>query len=147
MTKIETDASLSGHESSFDSSHFDDDSKSTDCDPPYELAFEFLHGEKINSMLLSTLSDHQLFSRNGKCVLGARYRCRDRECRAFVIYNEKTNKCLRLSSTPRHKHRKCDSDIEVDYWNLVALNEMRDRCSKLETLDKVRKIFTTAKQM
>lgn len=160
MAQIKTEAALNGYEMSFDSIQFDGNSNSPkdasvegsiDCDQEEEsqceLAFEFLRGEKINSMLLSTTSDHHLFTSHGKCWFGARYRCRDRNCRAFVVYDEKTNKCFRLSLTPPHKHEKCDSDIEVDYWNLVALNEMRDRCSKLETLDKVRKIFTMVKQM
>lgn len=154
MTQIETGASPTDHESSFNSYHIIVykkirmiQVKSDPSDQQFELAFEFLRGEKINSMLLATLTDHHLFSSHGKCTFGARYRCRDRKCRAYVIYDEKTKKCFRLSSAPSHTHGKCDSDIEVDYWNLVALNEMRDRCSNSEILDKIWTIYTSVKQM
>lgn len=115
-----------------------------------ELAFEFLRGEKINSLLLSTKCDNHLFTRNGVCALGDRYRCKDRSCRGSVVYCKQKNICMRLQSTPPHKHKRGDHD--TDYWNLVALNEMRDRFGNLATLAggkrlaSVRSIFVAAKQ-
>lgn len=78
------------------------------------IAHEFMVGEKSNSLLLSTIPDHHLYSKNGTCVHGIRYRCRDRKCRAFVIFDPKKNECYRLSSSPAHKHRKSSSDFS--FW-------------------------------
>lgn len=99
-----------------------------------ELAFEFMVGRKSNSNLLSTLCDHHLYSRHGSCVQGQR----SRPCRAFVIFDPKENKCFRLSKSPPHKHRI--DDVESEYWDLVALNEMRATCKNLATLAGGRKM-------
>lgn len=52
------------------------------------LDIEFMPGDKKYSMLLYTKCDHHLITKNGKCVGGIRYRCRDNKCRAFVIFDE-----------------------------------------------------------
>lgn len=114
-----------------------------------ELDHEFMCGDKSNSKVLSTKRDRHLYTRNGSCVHGSRYRCRERTCRAFVIYNETTKTCFQLPSAPAHKHIK--NNVEAEYWNLVCKNEMRALCSDLTTLASgkqiasVESIFTTVK--
>lgn len=114
-----------------------------------QLEHEFLCGDKSNSKVLSTMCDRHLYTKNGSCVHGIRYRCRDRTCRAFVIYDKVTKTCFRLPSAPPHKHIK--NTVEADYWNLIAKNEMRALCADLATLASgkqiasVDSIFTTVK--
>lgn len=116
---------------------------SSKCEPTQsELDFEFLVGEKSNSKLLSTLCDHQIYGRHGSCVRGHRYRCRARPCRAFVIFDPKENKCIKLSNSPPHKHLK--DTVESDYWDLVALNEMRALCTNLAALAGPRKMTSVS---
>lgn len=117
-----------------------------------ELPFEFLCGNKKKSKILATVCDYNLYTKHGSCARGIRYRCKDRDCRAFLIFCSKKNMCMRLKSSPRHKHAKSDSAIEADYWNLLAMNEMRRHCSNLATLAggrrlaNVRSIFSNVMQ-
>lgn len=112
-----------------------------------QLDFEFMVGDKSNSLLLSTKCDHHLYTKNGTCVHGIRYRCRHRNCRAFLVYDKVKKTCFRLSSSPRHTHTK--NAVETEYFNLVAKNEMRTLCADLATLaggkrlTSVDAIFTT----
>lgn len=114
-----------------------------------QLDHEFMCGDKANSKVLSTKRDRHLYTKNGTCVHGSRYRCRERTCRAFVIYNETTKTCIQLPSAPAHKHIK--NNVEAEYWNLVAKNEMRVLCADLTALASgkqiasVESIFTTVK--
>lgn len=98
-----------------------------------ELDFEFFCGSKKNSKILATASDFNQYSKHGTCARGMRYRCKDRKCRAFVILCA-DGSCIRLKSSPRHKHHKTQSKMETDYWNLVVRHEMRQQCTNLATL-------------
>lgn len=116
------------------------------------LDFEFFCRDKQKSKVLATVCDFNLYTKHGSCARGVRYRCKDRKCRAFLIFCEMKNVCMRLKKTPVHKDTRTDSSVETEYWNLVATNEMRRQCSNLATLAggkrlaSVRSIFSNVKE-
>lgn len=99
-----------------------------------ELDFEFVCGHKKDSKVLVTPCDYNQYTKHGTRNIGVRYRCIDRKCRSFLIFDEEKNICKRLKSTPRHKHSQSDSTLEAEYYNLLAMNEMRRQCSNLTKL-------------
>lgn len=122
--------------------------KTIQSDEINELDFEFIVGEKKNSQLIVTKHDLNIYSINGFCKMGTRYRCRDRKCRAYVIYCAQKKKVFKLQKSPPHKHFTPDND----YWNLFALQQMREKCANLtalaggKRLASVRSIFTSVKK-
>lgn len=100
-------------DSNASSSHLNSKSKLSNAkkikdDDFVEIDYELLVGEKKNSLLLSTKCDQNLFQKHSLHALGVRYRCRERpDCHAFVIYCNKTNRCMRLNGSLVHKHKKC----------------------------------------
>lgn len=123
--------------------------QSKSIDDRVELEFEFMAGDIVTSKMLATNCDCNLYTKNGPHGNFQRWRCRDRKCRAFVLYCDRTKKCYKITSSP--PHRMHTEDVEKKYWKLVGLNEMRKRCSSLTSLAggkrlaSVRSIFSTVK--
>lgn len=109
------------------------------CDVPgltpdqYEvLEFVRVAGQKISSRLVYVPSEKMLYSQNAPCKLGTAFRCRDRglKCSARRILTS-DGRLIKLKKSPNHNH---ESNYEQEFKNLSAIQSLKEKCSKIETV-------------
>lgn len=98
-----------------------------------DIEYHFITGSRANSTLLYSITEKQIYSFNTKCALGRSYLCTHIGCKARVyIICEKDNaqaqKCIQLRNFFSHAH----GDKLIKYTELIALNEVKRRCSLMQ---------------
>lgn len=126
----------------------------TNCDTEYEfevevtdegvsgethtqIPFEFITGQRSDSILLYTINDKQLYR---KCSMYKSkyysYRCRVKNCKSRVYYEFESEKCfMRPKSFILHNH----GDQEDQFKNLRVATQIKKECTELSALASTRK--------
>lgn len=92
-----------------------------------EIDFDIIIGSRLNSKLIFSKEEKQLYRFNTMCGLGSAYKCRISACNARVyLINENT--CIKLDTGETHSH----GDQFISYRELQAFNEMKRRCVDLK---------------
>lgn len=110
--------------------------RSIEPDSYIVLSFRIIPGERLNTKLLFTKQDKQLFTFNDYSTYGRIYRCQNRKCPARVLLLP-SGQCVKLNNQKPHNH---DYDCEQKVKKINALNDIKKKCSDLRTVASGRRI-------
>lgn len=100
------------------------------------LSFCLMPGEKINTKLLYTKHDKQLFTFTDYCANGRTYRCQNRSCPARVLMLP-SGQCVKLNRQKEHNH---DYDCENNVKKINALTDIKKKCKDLQSVASGRRL-------
>lgn len=105
-----------------------------------EISYILVPGQRLNSELLYSIDEKNLYRRNARKKQGSYYLCKEVNCGIRILCNA-NGKCFRTDETRQHLH----ADHEEEYKRNVIQNEIKVRCIKGEkSTINVREIFNEA---
>lgn len=91
------------------------------------LLFFFTPGRKLNSVLIYTIQEEQLYVLSNKYKKYDRYECRSEECRAAINVFKDVKRIVKRANQINHQHLKqCNNYLVFKFMDEVKRKVMED---------------------